>query len=139
MRSLKRTVASTLAFALLSVGLSVGGVAVATPASAAIAYCNSININDSGFARPAYNSSSLNCYMHQYKQSGSGVLRLQQALTFCYGQNIAWDGIFGPATAAALANAQRAEGITADGKYGPQTRDALRWNLYNGNVSYCPS
>jgi len=135
MRSPKRMVATLLAFAMLSVG----GVATAAPANAAVAYCNSININDSAFARPAYNSVSLNCYMHQYKQSGSGVRRLQEALTFCYRQDIAWDGVFGPATAAALANAQRAEGIPADGKYGPQTRDSMRWNLFNGNVSYCPS
>jgi peptidoglycan hydrolase-like protein with peptidoglycan-binding domain len=132
MKSPKRLIAILLAFATVSVG----GVAVAAPASAAVAYCNSVNLSDT-FVRPAFNSSNNNCYMHQYKQSGSGVTRLQHALWFCYGQDIEFDGVFGPATAAALANAQRAEGITADGKYGPQTRNALRWNNFNGNVSYC--
>jgi peptidoglycan hydrolase-like protein with peptidoglycan-binding domain len=53
---------------------------------------------------------------------------LQQTLIKCYSASIAEDNIFGPATRAALQAAQRREGVTADGVYGPVTRDHLHWS-----------
>jgi hypothetical protein len=58
---------------------------------------------------------------------GWGVVALQQSLKNCYGQSIVVDGDFGPATKAALRNAQRIHRIPDDGQYGPQTRDTLLW------------
>ena len=55
------------------------------------------------------------------------VTFLQITLTECYGRGLAWDGIFGPKTEAAVVYAQQAEHIYADGVYGPQTRDHLKW------------
>ncbi|MBQ1072487.1 peptidoglycan-binding protein [Micromonospora sp. C31] len=73
-------------------------------------------------------ASSTSCGMAQGANS-SAVLLLQRSLKYCYGKNIATDQDFGPATKSALISAQQTEGITADGVYGPQTRDALRWYL----------
>lgn len=50
-----------------------------------------------------------------------GVEALQNSLKFCYGYNIAVDGIYGTNTKAALAGAQRQHGIADDGVYGPVT------------------
>ena len=55
------------------------------------------------------------------------VTILQITLKYCYGRNLALDGIFGPKTEAAVVFAQKTEHIVADGVYGPQTRDHLTW------------
>jgi hypothetical protein len=59
------------------------------------------------------------------------VLALQNALYFCYERNIARDGIFGRQTRLALEFAQDQEQITVDSVYGPQTRDAIFWPIFN--------
>lgn len=70
-----------------------------------------------------------NCILAQGDQ-GAGVFVLQDALRRCYAQAIAWDAIYGPATAEAVRNVQRWHGITVDGIYGPQTRAAMAWPKY---------
>ena len=50
-----------------------------------------------------------------------------------YGEELETDGIYGPATKAALVRVlQKALGVTTDGVYGPQTKNAIK-NLYRGN------
>ncbi|MEV5603858.1 peptidoglycan-binding domain-containing protein [Streptomyces sp. NPDC052299] len=71
-----------------------------------------------------------NCYVHKGARGGE-VDAIQRALVKCYSQSISIDGVFGDKTFAALKNAQRVAGVTADGAYGPKTRDALKWPLYN--------
>ncbi|WP_246113626.1 peptidoglycan-binding domain-containing protein [Streptomyces montanus] len=61
--------------------------------------------------------------------NGSAVKALQSALNDCYGENLVKDGIFGAGTQAALRRAQSDEGQTADGVYGPRTRDAIHWRV----------
>ncbi|WP_416971062.1 peptidoglycan-binding domain-containing protein [Streptomyces sp. 4F14] len=61
--------------------------------------------------------------------SGNAVKALQFSLNECYGAALVRDGIFGAGTQAALRRAQSREGQTADGVYGPRTRDALRWRV----------
>lgn len=56
---------------------------------------------------------------------GAKVLALQQALLAQGIDPGAIDGVFGPATAAAVAAFQGAEGLVVDGVVGPQTSDAL--------------
>jgi peptidoglycan hydrolase-like protein with peptidoglycan-binding domain len=43
------------------------------------------------------------------------------------------DGIFGSNTQLKLKSAQRSAGVTADGVYGPNTRNAMRWGTDKGN------
>ncbi|MFS0702693.1 peptidoglycan-binding protein [Cellulomonas sp. 179-A 4D5 NHS] len=132
MHQLRRTATALLAVtALLG-----GGVATATSASAALAQCNNHDIREGNLGVPAYVSGSTivrSCYL----QSGSrnyAVQLLQDALRNCYGQGIAVDGSFGPATRAALVNVQRHHGIAADGSFGPQTRNTINFAGYaNGS------
>lgn len=58
------------------------------------------------------------------------VATLQNTLNYCYGQHLTIDGDYGPLTQAAVKVAQRAVNIPADGIYGPQTRDHIKW--YDG-------
>jgi hypothetical protein len=59
---------------------------------------------------------------------GAGVKVLQQALNLCYSAGLKVDGIYGPATAIAVADARNAEGY--DGRYydyGRYIQESLRW------------
>ena len=56
-----------------------------------------------------------------------GVGVLQRNLNSCHGAHLALDDDYGQATKAAVVAAQRAAHITADGIYGPQTRDHISW------------
>ena len=63
-------------------------------------------------------------YPVQQCDSGTAVLAIQNALTFA-GENVAYDGAFGPATDAAVRRFQAANGLVVDGVVGPQTWDAM--------------
>lgn len=78
------------------------------------------------------------CYMKR-GITGTGVKALQRSLRICYGQtSVAIDGSFGPATEAALRNVQASLGISADGMYGNQSRDHLRFfSGYHGPIASC--
>jgi len=76
-----------------------------------------------------HNTTNIDCDLGVGDVS-SAVKDLQHELNHCYwflGISIAEDGIFGQHTKAALEKAQSFEGITADGVYGPQTRNHLHW------------
>lgn len=85
------------------------------------------------------NGGQRNCLLYRGIYNSSGVLRLQDALVRCYGQQIARDGDYGPNTRQAVINVQNALGITADGIYGPQTRAAMTWPKYrsDGGFDHC--
>lgn len=56
------------------------------------------------------------------------VCALQLTLNDCYGQGLALDADFGPATQRALRFAQASSGATVDGTYGPNTRSRLKYH-----------
>ncbi|WP_229377961.1 peptidoglycan-binding protein [Streptomyces sp. VRA16 Mangrove soil] len=63
--------------------------------------------------------------------TGDGVEELQFALTICYGMDTGGtDGIYGAKTEAAVRSLQSATGQTADGIYGPNTRNVVEWRWY---------
>lgn len=140
-----------MAIGALTAGLLSGAMAVAPSAAAAYAgHCNSNQVTTAGvtsgysITRPAYQtgtSRTANCWM-DYGSTGSGVSWLQFTLNSCYGFNLATDGDFGPATRDALATAQGRENISADGQYGTQSRQYLKFPRYrniNGDRSGCES
>jgi len=69
------------------------------------------------FTRPTTNLSQ--------GSTGEGVRWLQEALNRAINAGLVVDGHFGPATKAAVLNAQRAFGLTQDAIVGPLTRNAL--------------
>ncbi|WP_405392838.1 peptidoglycan-binding protein [Streptomyces sp. NBC_01102] len=94
-----------------------------------------------GRSRRVGGSRTANCRM-DYGSSGSGVEWLQFTLNSCYGFSLATDGEFGSNTRNALASAQQQENITADGTYGPQGRQYLKFPRYReitGGRSGCES
>ena len=57
----------------------------------------------------------------------AAVKTLQRTLNKCYGESLAVDGNFGPATKAAVKRAQADHHITQDGVAGPVTLDTIKW------------
>jgi peptidoglycan hydrolase-like protein with peptidoglycan-binding domain len=64
--------------------------------------------------------------------SGSAVRQLQNVLTICYGlETGGHDGIYGSGTRQDVRTVQSRAGITADGLYGPNTRNIFKWRWYS--------
>ncbi|MBW8705482.1 Zinc D-Ala-D-Ala carboxypeptidase [Streptomyces sp. MBT84] len=131
MRSRVRMFAASAATSLL---LTVGTAAVGPSASAASLTCTEATRKYSAsgeymFIPVYYPTLNVNCLMRR-GNTGGGVHYLQEVLRDQYGYNIAVDGDFGPATESALKSLQSRLHITADGVYGPQTRDSICWPLY---------
>jgi hypothetical protein len=59
--------------------------------------------------------------------SGNAVWLVQVALNACNGQPVPVDSVNGAATIQALAAVQAQNGLTADGVYGPVTREVMAW------------
>lgn len=72
----------------------------------------------------------VNCTLNQ-GTVGDSVYVLQSALNQCYGKRLVVDGNFGPATRSALISVQAAVGASADGIFGPNTRDKILWAGYD--------
>ncbi|MBU7597547.1 peptidoglycan-binding protein [Streptomyces sp. P38-E01] len=109
----------------------------------AAGYCTtSKTFRKSGYVYtlPVDSNGNRGCTMSQ-GASGKHVTALQNALKFCYSQNIDVDGIWGPRTTAALKRAQKQMGVTADGVFGPKTYAKTKWRAIkddpNNPVSSC--
>lgn len=132
-----------VAVLLVTACCTLAGVVTTSPAqaatsraglAAALASCDNATDYDYGayfYLKPTVgnDTGNTNCVLGRGNQ-GTGVFWLQQALWRCYGQNIARDGIFGPATQQAVRNAQRFHRIAVDGVFGPQTSRAMAWPKY---------
>lgn len=127
-----RTKAAFLSGAMVLAGMG-GTLLTATPA-AAIGWCNSTTPVRLNFGEwlgeaqiPVYRTSSgttRTCQMSKGSNS-SAVGALQRTLNKCYRENLSVDNDFGENTRLALIRAQKRSGVTGDGVYGPDTRDAL--------------
>jgi peptidoglycan hydrolase-like protein with peptidoglycan-binding domain len=151
---LKRTIA---VFAALAVTLA-GVFFAAAPAQAAVPNCNDWtprdtpmlypdNSGDFIMARlPSYGLTNTKCGLYQGSY-GVAVEYLQNTLNDCFdlSQVLEEDGDFGPRTKAMLKEAQSKVGTTADGAYGPKTRDAFnkksKWAAYypGSGILFCSS
>jgi hypothetical protein len=133
-----RTWTRRIAGVLASMALATAVVAATTSPAHAISHCNGgrwVTMGSYQVFAPAYGG-NLWCLLSQGDYNNWGVVALQNMLRECYGQNIALDGDFGPATRQALLNAQRwevvvyHENIAIDGIYGPDTKNAVMWPFY---------
>lgn len=62
----------------------------------------------------------------QLGDSGDEVKKLQTNLNKVIGAKLVVDGVFGPATAAAVKTFQKKQGLTVDGIYGPESDKAMQ-------------
>jgi Putative peptidoglycan binding domain len=110
--------------------LAMSMVAVAAPAQA-LPTCNTATFNGdlSHYWYWPTADGNPNCVMGRGNR-GVAVERLQINLNQCYWAGLVVDGIYGAATERAVRNAQVADGATADGVYGPETRSKMSWYTY---------
>lgn len=148
---------------LLTIGLLIASAFFATPAQAATPRTAEINASDavnepgniaplfagycsitvtylgigsSVFGVPGDSSGDPNCRLDQ-GASSNAVRALQVGLNgaCAVSAGLTVDGAFGPATRAALIQAQIKFGVTADGIYGSNTAHAFRWTSSNGTCN----
>jgi hypothetical protein len=141
-------VASAVGIATGLGAVPTSGAAYAAPRShaapvvaAAVALCDSwtdFRLSDGDVVHlpsAGRNSGNINCTFVS-GMSGGGVYKLQDALNRCYGANLVVDGLFGPATEAALRRVELIHHVPPDGIYDPPLRKAMLWPVYNPDGSF---
>ncbi|MFK4246156.1 peptidoglycan-binding domain-containing protein [Micromonospora chokoriensis] len=134
------------ALALILSGGLVASPMTAAPAHAAYGPCNTTVHRTDGLAVynyyvvPARTDNGLSCYMQWQTGSSNAVRALQNAILRCYGSTYAArrirdtggaDGFYGTGTVDAVRWLQANRlGVSADGVYGPATRQAMWWPDY---------
>jgi Putative peptidoglycan binding domain len=150
----RRTSTFVAATALIATVVPVTAMTLASPAAAASPSCTgNSTVTRSGlrFTLPSVgnNTRNFNCILSVGNQSSS-VQNLQSHLNQCYYRGstasghlsvlstaLAVDGIFGSRTHDAVRAVQGHHGITADGIYGPQTRQTILFLADNGTTGLC--
>jgi peptidoglycan hydrolase-like protein with peptidoglycan-binding domain len=70
--------------------------------------------------------------------AGPAVARLQIALHYCnLYDNLAIDSNYGPLTHEAVLDVQQAYGLPQDGTFGPQTNNAMVWQISGKPLGEC--
>lgn len=136
-RRIATLLAGVAAAAALAVAPAAASQAAVTPQTANVE-CTGVVIlpaqDGSTVTLPAHNGSS-DCFL-VINDSGSGVSSLQAALNICnLHAGLTVDGLFGPKTEAAVVAFQEAHGLTPDGGYGNNTRNAMLWP--NNDTLHC--
>lgn len=133
---LRTTMLRAITTAIVAVGSVITGASSADAAGAADPFCNHADRvavgNGWSALVPTVVHRTGQMYLRCYLKEGDayhGVGVLQSQLAYCYGADLQGTSIFGTKTKAALQRAQRLQGITADGVYGPETLKALKWRL----------
>ncbi|MFE5946460.1 peptidoglycan-binding protein [Streptomyces sp. NPDC056480] len=110
-----------------------GVISTAPAASAADGWCGStVDVSRNGYSTlvPSTTSGSTSCVMGR-GSSGDPVSELQRALAICHNLDVgAIDGVYGARTEAAVRTLQSRNGLSPDGVYGPNTRNAVSWRWY---------
>jgi murein L,D-transpeptidase YcbB/YkuD len=109
----------------LVAAMAATGVVVPAGTASAAPHCSKW-VYEYNIILPAASNNSLDCTMGRGSYSNA-VRALQSNLNLCYNAGLKVDGDFGGATETALKAAQRKDGTTADGVYGPATRKAMTW------------
>ncbi|MFD8013617.1 peptidoglycan-binding protein [Streptomyces sp. NPDC058955] len=134
------TVKRTLSAVGAAAAVIVGTIAAAPAASAADGYCgSSVSAERNGYWTfvPATSGGSTSCVMSR-GASSEAVTELQQALTICHGLDTGGiDGVYGAKTEAAVRTVQSQHGLSADGIYGPNTRNVVSWRWYANIGATC--
>lgn len=115
--------ADTDADASADAGADAGGLPVCTDTT-------SVETTSGTAQQPAASSLddvTRDCELHEDQGDDEAISALQSALVTCHGQAIAVDGEFGAATEQAVTAVQAQLGISADGVYGPVTRQSMQW------------
>jgi peptidoglycan hydrolase-like protein with peptidoglycan-binding domain len=124
----KKTAAAIAATVVVASGITLATPGLAQAASSCTSYAEyytasgPTNIPTIGLYQNAPN-----CQLANGNDS-SGVDVLQYTLDNCYGSGLTQDGEFGALTEAAVKHVQSILGISVDGIYGPQTRNAMKWD-----------
>lgn len=83
---------------------------------------------------PVVPFASAACQLAEGDGGGEEAVRLVQvALAACNGQAVTADGRYGAETRQAVASVQAAHGVGVDGIYGPDTRAAMTWPVVSGD------
>ena len=79
------------------------------------------------------NNGTNKTYSHSngYRMSEEEITGLQDVLVSVFGAGLDVDGVYGPATKAAVGKAQKTIGVDSDGYYGPETRAAMENYIRN--------
>lgn len=80
-------------------------------------------------------SESVDCGLGDGSGDEEAVVALQTALVRCNGQDIAVDGEYGSQTAEAVTRVQERAGVSADGTFDPDTRQAMQWSTSTASVT----
>ena len=136
--------ARTIAHALAAIAIgATGALVVTTPASAAFPLCADYQrptaTDGSGLSVdvPSTYAGDTSCNLRYGDYNNYAVEVLQKTLIHCYGKSLVVDQDFGTATQNALKSVQSSRGITADGIYGPYTRDKIKhWSGYMNECGY---
>lgn len=131
-------IGAALATGAVTAGL-LAGMSTTTASAASYPTCNgskSFAYGSGSYTHPYHKSSgSTNCILANGNQSDA-VKTLQSSLRNCYDYtSVVVDGVFGDKTEAALEKVQAKEKVEDDGVYGPNTRKAMKWFVFNEDVS----
>lgn len=128
---LRRAAAAGATTALIATGAVAANTTAAHAATPVCTTTKSVSKGSYYAELPATAGGSTTCQLGP-GNSGSAVRQLQSHLSLCHDlHNGGSDGIYGSGTRLDVRTVQSRAGITADGLYGPNTRNVISWRWYS--------